>query len=177
MHWLVLGTGPTAEQFMHRPEPDLVITSNRGLELWPDADVYWVSDPAAIEIFRPLWEKYEGLIVSPADLGRETVKFEYREHGNLFHGRVSGICCARYALSLGATELSFVGHDGYDASANRMRPDGTVHRALGKTGARDLNDAMEAALANMAEWHPYLKVTWYGEPRFKLPPRWEQIIE
>lgn len=177
MHWLVLGTGETARTFIGRVTPDVTITSNRGLELAPNADFYWVSDPAAIEIFRPLWEAYKGVVICNDDLGRPTTKFPYRDYGVPFHGRTSGICAARFALAYGATQLSFVGHDGYGPEAIRRRPDGSAVYALGTTRAEAINEAMQDALFNIAYAYPDLIATFYGKTRLQVPPLWEHVTE
>lgn len=172
-HWLILGTGKHAREHFPKVDADFTITANGGLDICPDADFYWISDPAAVEIFRSLWEPYKGQIISNEKLGRETIPFPYLDKGVLFHGRTSGTLMAHVAICMGATRLTFVGHEGYPETAPVRRRDGTVRRLLGPEGAKALNLAMSNALQALADAYPPMEVTIYSPDHLKVPRGWQ----
>lgn len=176
-HWLILGTGANAERHLPKVKADCVITANGGLALYPRPDYYWISDPAAVEIFRHLWEKYDGPIISNEDLGRPTipVPFDYRALGVGFHGRTSCTLCAHIAIIMGATRITFVGHEGYPPEAVARYKDGSVRHVMGKDRARILNESMSRALENMAIAHPQVEVTICSPTHLRVPGTWQVI--
>lgn len=118
-HWLILGGGPSARVNWQSIKADKIIGSNRCLE-YVTPDVYWISDPLAIERYRHLWQAYTGEIICNADLGRPTTRFPYLNTGPTYGKSCSGLLCCRVALERGATKLTLVGFDGH-------KPDDMVH--------------------------------------------------
>lgn len=161
MIWIVIGGGPEAQHWRkHKINYDRIITSNRGLT-WCRPDVYWITDPLAIERYRKMWSLFDGEIISNADLGRPTLRWPYMNAGPLYHGRSSGILCCRVALARGAREIHMVGFQGH-------RPEDTVKDTQDRpwlpygeqAGLRNI--AMTNAINDMAEHYPHVTFKLYG---------------
>lgn len=172
--WLVIGGAPEAEKaapaLMRRERFDTVISTNRCLRWGIKPDIYWLSDPLAVELYRKEWEAFTGEIVSNVDLGRPTTPFEYKDKGIPFHGRCSGVLCCRVALSRGATEIHLVGFKGYDPG-DHWRDINDQPATTRGAQAHEVNKAQAEAFADMAH---DAKFVVHGTTRIEMPEHWER---
>lgn len=173
--YLVIGGGPSAPEIgpalLASRKFDRIIGTNRCLRWGFVPDLYWLSDPVAITIYREEWQKFEGEIISNVDLGRPTTPFPYQGKDIIFHGRCSGILCCRVALSRGATELHLVGFDGYKPEDRWIDHNDKPMKERGNQADR-INKAQSDAFADIAAKHPDVAVTVYGRTRISLPTSW-----
>ncbi len=175
-HWLCIGGGPSAREMEELPTGCWKIGSNRCLE-WVVPDVYWISDPMAIDRYAHLWKGYKGEIICNADLGQPTTRFPYLNAGPLFHGSSSGICICRVALERGAMRLTLIGFDGH-------KPEDTLNDAKDQpwiqygANAERRNKAMAASFRDMGEKHPDVEFVHWGATLIELPtdlPNWGHV--
>lgn len=174
-HWLVLGGGPHAREQYPRIKADKVIGSNRCLE-YAVPDVYWITDPMAIERYRKLWAAYKGEIICNADLGRPTTRWPYLNAGVLYHGYSSGICAIRVALERGATKVTLCGFQGH-------KPDDMVRDTNDQPWvpygdhAERRNKAMAASFEAMGKQYPKVTFEFWGPSVLQVPslPNWSVI--
>lgn len=174
--WLVIGGAPSAKEWFPRIKAEKVITCNAGLQVCPNADVYWLSDPVAIHRYKPDWEKFKGEIVCNADIGRERTEFPYLDKGVVFHGRCSGVLCCRVAIARGATELHLIGFEGYRPEDKWQGVDGKPVAERGEQALK-VNEAQEVAFWDISKAHPEVKVKVYGYSMLGWPARWTRILE
>ena len=176
--YLVIGGGEDAANWeSYDINPDVIITSNRGLSWCPGANIYWVSDPLAIERYAHLWQPFEGEIICNADIGRPTTRWPYLNGGPLYHGRSSGVCACRVALERGATEIHLVGFNGHKATDTIKDVNDKPWIAYGEQ-ARLRNEAMQASFLDMAEKNPTVSFVQHGPSVIVTPaglPNWSHV--
>lgn len=174
MKYLIIGGGPDAKNWRdYGIQPDKIITSNRGLS-WCMPDVYWISDPLAIERYRHLWQPYQGEIICNADLGRPTTRWPYLNGGPVYHGRSSGICACRVALARGATEIHLVGFNGHNPGDTVKDVNDKPWIAYGAQ-AKLRNEAMSVSFRDMCIAYTGVQFLHYGPSVISLPtdlPNW-----
>lgn len=173
--WLVIGGAPSAEKsapaLLKREKFDTVISTNRCLRWGIIPDIYWLSDPVAVELYRADWTAFKGEIVSNVNLGKPATPFKYKDRGILFHGRCSGVLCCRVALERGASEIHLVGFDGYKDS-DRWRDVNDRPTAMRGSQAHSVNLAQGDAFADMAKGYPHVKFKVHGESLIQFPAGW-----
>ena len=176
--WLVIGGANErlAKLLVARGDYQHVIGCNRCLRWGIKPGVYWISDVVAVERYRADWEKYDGEIISNHDLGRPTTRFSYADNGQQYHGRSSGIMCARVAMERGATSVGMVGFRGNQHEDWWLDQFDKPVVMVGIQAARR-NAAQSAALADIEKAHPGVEFTFYGDTILTVPERWRRVAE
>jgi hypothetical protein len=175
-HWMVLGTGPSAESWFAKvlPKATHTATCNAGINMLPNPDVYAVCESAAFPAYRDQYmrAKAQGTKLITIDRvypseqeGFEVLQVqgpkEYEvgswEKGVYRHGLTTGSFLVQYAANHGADVIHLLGFDGYPTSAGP----GQVIKTAYYQGP---------LFYRMVEACPEIEFIFYGRPRYDVAP-------
>lgn len=200
MNWLLIGTAPSVLDTLPRVRAewqiDRTITTNRGILIEPNPDVYVLIDHTACRNHRndSIRAKWQGTHLVTMARGEQAIKDRGLDHFHEFitEGdkltrstwgpfRYSGQFCLAYACKNGANTVIMVGCDGY-------RPDDTPDYFDGympekrKVLTRDYLyqhqtvQVMQPAFTEVARVYSDVRFVRYGDPCFSVSAgNWEDV--
>jgi len=192
--WIVLGCSPLAREAYATARRDFpgapVITCNRGLQVEPDPDFFFLSDQVACKLFAEGGKlaskrgktKRITLRRDPQAMKMRTVDdFEivYREGYPFEPFQTSGIWCVEYAIRVGlARRVVLCGMDGYRPGCpGQDYFPGAYHYEPNDGLQKDLTKTVVEPLTNrIAAKYPEIEFIQVGEPCYQVnSPNWHVV--
>lgn len=192
--WIILGCSPLVREAYAMARRDFpgapVITTNRGLQIEPDPDFYFLSDQIACKLW---WEdaraaskrgktKRITLRRDPQAMKMRTVDdFElvYREGHPFEPFQSSGLWCVEFAIRVGlARRVVLCGMDGYRHGCDGQDYFDGAHYYEPNDGLqKDLTRTVVDPLSNkIAAKYPQVEFLQVGEPCFTVNlPNWRVV--
>lgn len=188
--WLVVGSSPSARagldyaRHMLADTPHMVITTNGGIMLVPEPDVFLIHDPAAAK-------KFDRHIRAARAVGTRIVKSRLRGHrqahvmaevdadeviwserpdGTRYRtdayvsSGTSGSICAQWAVKHGAEHVVMVGMEGYLSDGAELRVETFDGRRGHRLQWKRTVDRYGPFMGSMCQQLPAVRFTWIGRP-------------